>query len=80
MKYLQRQSKVYEGNGYTEYVNYYEMNKQISYFLYYDVQRNKILNLDKKSLKEFVLELLDSGFPIMPKEHIDLVIDELTLS
>jgi hypothetical protein len=78
-RYLNKQSSYYEGQGMTEYVDYSELNKQLAYFIYYDVENDKILNVHKSVILAFMRKLAESGMFPIPKDQLELVADAITL-
>lgn len=78
--YIEQNNELYAKQGMSDFVDYYELNKQLSYFLYYDVENNKILNLTKDVLEGFVKTMKAQGLFPMPDEEISPFCQNLTLN
>jgi hypothetical protein len=67
--YIEKENKKYSDMGFKDFVDYYELNKQLSYFVYVDVVNNKILNIDKETLQPFLLKMkADLHLPMADNE------------
>jgi hypothetical protein len=77
--YMDKQNEVYGAKGYTDYVDQYELSKQISFFVYFDIVHNKILNISCKDLEEFIFRSKEQGFLPFPADAIPVMAKELTI-
>lgn len=77
--YYEAENNKFSNAGYSDFVNYYELNKQLSYFIYFDVANNKILNVDKDTLAAFLLKMKAQGLLPMPEDQIPVVAESLTI-
>jgi len=76
--YYEKENIKYSNAGYSDFVDYYQLNKQLSYFVYFDVERNKILNIDKDTLAAFLLKMKTQGLLPIPEDQIPIVAESLT--
>jgi hypothetical protein len=60
-RYIEIQSKRLDEEGYKEYIDYHEMSKQLAYFVYFDVMANKILNVPRSVIYDFINKLAGDG-------------------
>ncbi len=77
--YVNTQNDHYRQQGMTEYIDYHALNKQLAYFIYYDVKQNKILNVDKQVIIEFVKRMSKEGALPIPETHIVPYCDDICL-
>lgn len=78
-QYLDKQSKYYTDQGISEYIDYYELNRQLSFFLYFEVDSNKIINIERPVLTEFLIRMSKSGLIPIPLDKIDIYVDVITV-
>lgn len=78
-KYMDKQSKYYTEQGINEYIDSYELNRQLAFFLYFHVESNKILNIEKPVLIDFLNRMSKAGFIPIPAASIEPYVDIITL-
>jgi hypothetical protein len=78
-RYMNLQNEKYSMQGISDYIDYYELNKQLAYFLYYDVAADKILNVDKATLEAFLKKMSKEGFLPIPEIQIEPLAEALTV-
>lgn len=61
--YLDIKNKEYANEGLVDFIDYYEMNKQLAYFVYYDVLNDKVLNISREVMTAFMDSLKDTILP-----------------
>lgn len=76
--YFEKENSKYSKAGLTDFVDYYELNKQLSYFVYFDVENNKILNVDKDTLAAFITKMKSMGLFPLPEDQIPVIAESLT--
>ncbi len=76
--FMTGENKRLAAQGMTDFINYYEYNKQLSFFLYFDVVHGKILNLSKDRLMEFLKVCAKNGIPIPENQH-EAIAESLTI-
>lgn len=52
--YFQEHSEKFEKEGWEDFIDYYQMNKQFAYFLYYDMKRSKIIGMSGEKIHEYM--------------------------
>lgn len=77
--YVERESSKYSKQGLTDFVDYSELNKQLSYFVYFDVENDKILNISKDVLLPFLSKMKAQNLLPMPDEQLPELAEALTL-
>lgn len=77
--YFEKHNEKYGKQGLSDFVDYYELNKQLAYFVYFDVVNNKILNIDKDTLAKFLFKMKSQGLLPMPEDQIPVVAESLTI-
>jgi len=77
--YLDRANQHFTDQGIKEYIDYYEMNKQIGYFVYFDIEANKILNIDAATMSAFLRRVSEAGILPIPEAHIQPIVEMITL-
>jgi hypothetical protein len=77
--YFETHNEKYVKHGFTDFVDYYELNKQLSYFVYFDVVNNKILNIDKDTLAAFMIKMKGQGLLPIPDGEIPVAAESLTI-
>lgn len=77
--YIESKDEHFSKEGIKDYIDYYELNKQYSYFVYFDVANNKILNVDRKTIADFLRVLVSQGLPIVPEKDIDGFAEMITV-
>jgi hypothetical protein len=77
--YFERESNKYSKSGLTDFVDYYQQTKQLSYFVYFDVTNNKILNVNKEVLSKFMAKMKSQGLLPVPEEQIPIIAESLTI-
>lgn len=55
LTYLEQKNKECSDLGMSDYIDYYELNRQLSYFIWVDTKNNKILNISKEVISDFLL-------------------------
>jgi hypothetical protein len=78
-RYIEQKSVQYASEGITEFIDYYELNKQLAYFIYYDIAAGKIMNVDKAIIMAFIKKLSGDGLLPIPSEQIEPIADIITL-
>ena len=73
--YIKEHTDKFESQGMQDYVNYREMNRQMAYYVYYDMEKAKVLNFTKEKLKEYLIMLMKS---IQYRANQDLI-DKLSI-
>lgn len=76
--YFEKHNEIYAKQGLKDFVDYSQLNKQLAYFIYYDVANNKILNLSKDILEDFIKKMKAQGLMPMPDEEIPVLAEMLT--
>jgi hypothetical protein len=79
-KYFETKNEEYKKEGLTDCVDYYQLNKQLSFFVYYDVDVGKILNVDRQTVDDFVRQMKKSGILPIPEAHLAEISESLTLA
>jgi hypothetical protein len=51
-QYFKEQSEAYKELGFNDCIDYYQLNKQMAYHVYYDVSKSKILGMSGEEIKE----------------------------
>jgi hypothetical protein len=77
--YFEKESNKYSKSGLTDFVDYYQQTKQLSYFVYFDVVNNKILNVSKDAIHKFLLKMKSSGIMPFPESEIPIIAESLTI-
>jgi hypothetical protein len=77
--HMEEQIAKYEGLGMNDFVDYSELNRQLSYFAYIDLDSGKILNIDRQVIKEYLLQNYKNIMPTMPEDKIPGYVDLITL-
>lgn len=77
--YFEKENTKYSSAGLTDFVDYYQLNKQLSYFVYFDVVNCKILNINKEVLAKFMLKMKSQGLLPMPEDQISNIAESLTV-
>lgn len=77
--YYEKENTKFSNAGYSDFVDYYELNKQLSYFVYFDVENNKILNISKDTLTAFIIKMKAQGLLPMPDDQIPVIAETLTV-
>lgn len=78
--YIKKQSDYYNSQGITDYVDYYEINKQLAYFIYYDIANDKIINVDNETMVTFLKKFSAQGVIPLDDAKIRQLADAITLS
>jgi hypothetical protein len=76
--YIDRQKEKYSAAGLTEFINYYELRRQLAYFIYYDVGTKKLVNVDRDVILTFIKRLPREMLPV-PVEDIEPFTAMITL-
>ncbi len=79
IEYINVHSKKYEKLGLNDFIDYGELNRQFSYFLYVDLDSGKILNLERQVLKDYLQANYKRILPNMPPDKIPGYVDYITL-
>jgi len=77
--YIEKRSNYYSDQGISDYIDYYEMNKQLAYFIYFDVKEGKILNVNTRTLLTFMEKLKDMGILPIEKEELGSLAKQITI-
>jgi hypothetical protein len=77
-RYMDIQKEKYTAEGISEFIDYYELRRQLAYFIYYDTDIKKIVNVDRAKILEFTRGLPQTMLPV-PKSDIDLFVAMITL-
>lgn len=78
-KYLTEMSKKYSEDGKSDFVDYYELNKQLAYFIYFDVAKNQIVNVPRKTIKTFAEKMKKEGLLPIPDGIFEELINSITV-
>ena len=78
--YFKKYNNSYKEKGLSDFVDYYQLNKQLSYFIYYDLKGNKILNVSREKIDTFVRKLKDAGMMPIPDDELSAIIEIITIS
>jgi len=77
--YLNEKNEKYASEGYTDFIDYYESNKQLSYFVYFDIHNNKILNLGKNDIISLIDRIREVNENlVIPAEQVKLIAGLIT--
>jgi hypothetical protein len=76
--YFEKHNERYSKQGLTDYVDYSELNKQLSYFIYFDVENNKIMNVGKDTLIAFMIKMKAQGLLPFPEDQLPVIAESLT--
>jgi hypothetical protein len=74
--YMEIQSARFVKEGRKDFIDYGELNKQLAYFIYYDVNANKLVNIDREDIMEFMKKM--EGIIPVPKEQLSPFIEMIT--
>lgn len=77
--YFEKENTKYTTAGLTDFVDYYQFNKQMSYFVYFDVENCKILNINKEVVAKFMMKMKSMGLLPMPEDQIASIAESLTI-
>lgn len=77
--YMAKANDYYSGKGMTDYVDYYELNRQLAYFVYFDMQEGKIINVARDKIKAFVRKMMNSGILPIPEAQADDYVEMITV-
>jgi len=66
--YVKENSEQYDKDGVKDYVDYYQLNKQFAYHVYYDFSTNKILEFSGEKIK-YYMELMFKAISNKPLEN-----------
>ena len=77
--YFEKHNEIYAKQGLKDYVDYYQLNKQLSYFIYYDVVNNKILNVSRSVIEDFIRKMKGQGLMPIPDDQISLLAEMITV-
>lgn len=77
--YFQTSNEHYAKQGLTDFVDYSQYNKQLAYFIYYDVVHNKILNVSRDIMEDFIKKIKAQGLFPMPDEEIPSFAEMITI-
>ena len=77
--YFEKYNNLYSGKGLTDFVDYAQLNKQLAYFIYYDIANNKILNVSRAVLEDFVRKIKSMGIFPIPDNEIPVFSEMLTI-
>jgi hypothetical protein len=77
-KYIESVSNECSAAGLTDFINYYDLRKQLAYFLYYDTGTKKLIGIDRDTLIKFMKSLPSAMIPVKPEE-IDIFAEMITL-
>lgn len=78
--YFERKNEEYKKEGLSDCVDYYQLNKQLSFFVYYDVDMGKILNVDRETINDFVKQMKKSGMLPLPDNQLAELSESLTVA
>jgi hypothetical protein len=76
-RYIESKHSYFNEKGITDYIDYYELNKQLAFFIYYDILANKILNVDRATITAFIVEV--GPQMSIPSEQIPMIAEMITL-
>jgi hypothetical protein len=77
-RYMDEKSEKYSKAGMTEFIDYYELRRQLAYFIYYDVKEKKLVNVERDVILSFVKTLPKHLLPV-PEKDIEPFVDMITL-
>lgn len=78
--YIKKQSDYYNSQGITDFVDYYEINRQLAYFIYYDIENDKIINVNNETMVDFLKKLSAKGIIPLDDAKVKQLADLITLS
>lgn len=78
-RYLEIKTAKCIEEGLTDYIDHYEMNKQLAYFIYYDNASGKIMNVDTESIAKFINKMKQMGLMPFPDDQIQPFAESITL-
>lgn len=78
-KYFAEASNKYVQDGRTEFIDYYELNKQLSFFIYFDVDKNQIVNVPRATIKKFAEKLKGEDLLPIPDGIFEEFINSVTI-
>lgn len=78
-RYIDKKSGYYSEQGLSDYVDYYEMNKQLAYFVYFDVKNGKIINVGFETLMPFMKGLHKNGLLPMEDAELEILAKQITI-
>jgi hypothetical protein len=76
--YMNVQNKKYQDLGVKEYIDYGELNRQLAYFVYFDVENNKIIGIDKPTMVEFLMRM--RAIIGIPEDQIEIYSEMITIN
>jgi hypothetical protein len=77
-RYIDIRSKELSEAGISEFIDYYELRRQLAYFIYYDVREKKLVGVSKKVIADFIRSLPVGMLPV-PKDKINEFADMITV-
>lgn len=77
--YFDKFNGVYEKEGLKDYIDYYEMNKQFAYFIYFDIKKGKILNVSRDKVFEFLKKMKATNMLPVDDSQISVIAEGLTV-
>jgi hypothetical protein len=78
-KYFAEMTDKYRKEGREDFIDYYELNKQLAYFIYFDIEKNKILNPNRATIKKFAEKLKSQGLLPIPDGMFEEFINSITV-
>jgi hypothetical protein len=78
-EYFNRENEKYSKQGLKDYIDYFEYSKQVAYFVYFDVEHNKILNITKEDLEAFMKKMKGTGMLPIPDEEIPVYAEIISI-
>ena len=66
--YIDRMKEKYSTEGVTEFIDYYELRRQLAYFIYYDAKLKKLVNISRDTTMKFVKSLPAAMLPVPAKD------------
>lgn len=79
-KYFERLNEEYTKRGFSDFVDYYQLNKQLSFCAYFDVFNNKILNINKETVASFMKVMKAQGLLPIPDDQIIPIAESITIN
>lgn len=76
--YVDQKNNEYSKAGYNDFIDYYELNKQLAYFLYFDAVNNKVLNISRENLRAFALKLQKEKILPVTEDILNQLINAIT--
>jgi hypothetical protein len=77
--YFDEMSNKYIQDGKSDFIDYYEYNKQLSYFIYVDLEKNQIINASRSVIMKFAKKMKEEGILPIPDGMFEEFINAVTI-